>query len=267
MKYGLVIAAAAALFCGSANAETQAAERGRKLVDDMIAGLGGDKFLNMQDRIEEGRVYSFYRERLTGLSVAKIYTRYLPAPPKEGDVAQAERHEYGKDIDYLNLFMPDKAYQVTYRGAKPLADERWERYVDSTRKNIFYILRQRLKEPGLIFEHRGSQVWQNTPVEVMDITDADNNVITLYVNAHTKLPLRQHYVRRDPKTKERDEYTSIFAKYRDAGEGVQWPFNMLTERNGEKVFEIFSESVKINQSLPDSLFALSPGTKILPADK
>ena len=76
----------AALFalCASLalGAETKQ-ERGKRVIDEAVAALGGDKFLTMVDRVESGRAYSFYRDRLTGLSVAKIYTRYLEKPVGE----------------------------------------------------------------------------------------------------------------------------------------------------------------------------------------
>ena len=50
-------------------------ERGKKIVDAAIAALGGEKFLAMRDRVESGRVYSFYRSELRALSRATIYTR------------------------------------------------------------------------------------------------------------------------------------------------------------------------------------------------
>ena len=61
-------------------------DRGKRVVNDALAALGGDRFLAMQDRVESGRAYSFYREELSGLSIAKIYTRYLtrPEPPVPG---------------------------------------------------------------------------------------------------------------------------------------------------------------------------------------
>jgi hypothetical protein len=119
----------------------------------------------------------------------------------------------------------------------------------------------------MIFESQGSMVWENTPVEIVDIIDADNHVVTVYFQQSTKLPLRQYSVRRDPKTKEKTEDVSLFSKFRDVGGGVQWPFNIMAERNGEKVFEIFSESVAINQGLSDNLFTLSTNDKILPPEK
>jgi len=245
-----------------AHAETNAA-RGKRIVDAAVEALGGGKFLQMEDRIEDGRAYSFYRERLTGLAKAKIYTRYLNAAGKDL-ITQRERQTFGKDEDYAILFLEDKAYEVTFRGARPLPDERWNRYVLSTRHNVLYLLRNRLKEPGMIFESRGSDVWQNTPVEIVDITDADNNVITVYFHASTKLPLRETWFSRDPQTKEKNDYSSIFSKYRDVGDGVMWPFNIVSYRNGDKVFELFSDSVTVNKGLTDEMFTISGKTKILP---
>ncbi len=64
-----------------AAAETPTAAKGKQVVADAIAALGGEKFLEMQDRVESGRAYSFYRDRLSGLSIAKIYTRYITVDP------------------------------------------------------------------------------------------------------------------------------------------------------------------------------------------
>ena len=54
-----------------------------------------------------------------------------------------------------------------------------------------------------------------------------------------------------------------YTKFRDVGGGVMWPFTIQRERNGEKIFEIFSESVSINQGLTDNLFTLPSGMKVL----
>jgi hypothetical protein len=265
MKMSLMLVCASVLSVAGWSAESKQ-ERGKRVVDEAVAALGGEKFLDMKDRVESGRAYSFYRDRLTGLSVAKIYTRYLDTPAANG-IAARERNSFGKDEDYYILFVDKGGYIVTFRGARPLPTDRYNRWVESTRRNVFYILKNRLKEPGLIIESQGATVWQNTPVEVVNITDADNHVVTVYFQQSTKLPIRQVSVRRDPITKERIEDVSMFTKFRDVGGGVQWPFNILSERNGEKVFEIFSESVSVNEGLSDDLFTLSTNTKVLPPEK
>jgi len=231
--------------------------KGRKVVDDAIAALGGQKFLSMQDRIEKGRAYSFFHDELSGLSVAKIYTRYITVPPERTgiDLGVQERQAFGKNEDYFVLFRQEGAWEVTFRGAKDLEKDRIQRYRDTTLNNLFYILRQRLHEPGLIFESRGSDVVQNQPVDVVDITYSQNRVVRVFFHQTTKLPVQQSWVWRDPETKEREEEVTRFSRYREVS-GIQWPHQMHRERNGEKTYEIFSESVTVNQGLADNLFAI-----------
>lgn len=262
-----------ALFCcaslGAQSVDQQ--QRGRQLVYQALEALGGERFLNVKDRVESGRAYSFYREQLTGLAQARIYTRYLTAP--EGaqtarQVYQRERQSFGKNEDYAVLFQEDgSAYQLTWRGARPLRKEQIDRYIQTTLHNFFYILRQRLKEPGLNFEHKGSDLLDFRPVEIVEITDAEGRAVTVYFDRSSSLPLRQVFYRRDEESRRRIEEITVYGKYRDVGGGVQWPYSILRQRDGEKIFEIFSESVQINQNLDDSLFTLPAKMKILPPAK
>jgi hypothetical protein len=242
--------------------------RGKQIVEEGLRALGGEQFQAVRDRVEIGRVYSFYREQLRGLSRAVIYTRYItpPDPPEPGKLYVRERQSFGKpkEEDYAILFGEDKGWQITFRGARPIPEETLGRYRETTRKSILYILRQRLKEPGLLIESQGTNVFDNQPVQVVDITDSANEVVTVYFHFSTKLPVRQIFYRRDPKTRQRFEEVTTFSKYRDVGGGVQWPLTIQRERDGEKIFEIFSETVTINQDLDESYFTLPVDMKVLP---
>jgi hypothetical protein len=264
----IVLALAACCAVRLAPAET-AQERGKRVVYEALAALGGDAFLKMEDRVESGRAYSFYRGELAGLSIAKIYTRYLtpPAVPEKGKVYLREREAFGRDeADYV-LFTEEGAWEATFRGAQPLADQRVANFRDSTRRNIFYILHNRLKEPGLSFYSQGTDRWENRPVEVVEITGADDVMVTVYFDAFTKLPVRQTFRRRNPEFKDFDTETSLFAKYRDVGGGVKWPYDIRRDRNGEKIFEMYSDSVEINRNLTDDRFTLPAKIKMLPKAK
>jgi hypothetical protein len=252
----------ALLICASAHGQSRQ-ERGKKLIDEVVAALGGDRFLGMKDRVESGRAYSFFREELSGLSLATVYTRYLenPAP---GTVGLVERQSFGKEErSGAALFLPDKGYEITFRGARPYPEERFERWRDSTLLNILYILRMRLEEPGLLFDAVGQDILDNLPVEIVDVTDSENRTVRVWIDQRTKLPVRQVYYRRDPKTRQRFEEVTIFSKYRDVGQGVQWPFNLQRLRDGQQTFQMYADTVQINQSLRDDLFTLSPDTKVL----
>ena len=181
---------------------------------------------------------------------------------RESTWAIQEREAFGKKEDYYVLFRQEGAWEVTFRGPKELEKDRVQRYHDTTLNDVLYILRERLHEPGIIFESRGSDVVENQPVNVVDITDSQNRVVRVYFHQTTKLPVQQSWVWRDPETKEREEEVTRFSRYR-VTDGIQWPQQIHRERNGEKIYDIFSESVTVNQDLTDDLFAM-PGPDTRP---
>jgi hypothetical protein len=255
----------AVAFCLLPAAAQSSQQRARAIVGQALEALGGARYLAMADRVEQGRAYAFSREQLSGLSRATLYTRYLtrPDPPRVAFVGVRERQAFGKDEDVYTLYNETGAWEITFRGAKPLGDEFYERFRETTLHNVLYILRLRLEEPGMNFELRGPTIFENQPMDVVEIADADNRIVSVYFHQSSHLPVRQSWERRDPKTKQRFEEVTVFSKFRDAGGGAQWPFVIRRERNGEKIFEMFADSVRVNAGLTDELFTLSGDTKLL----
>ncbi|HEX5226383.1 MAG TPA: hypothetical protein VFW44_01680 [Bryobacteraceae bacterium] len=247
----------------AAGAETPE-QRGKRVIDECLQALGGENFTHMQNRVEFGRAYSFYRESISGLSIATIYTRYDSGVTDTAhNLAQHERDNFGKKQDYGTLFTDKEAWDITFRGARPLPADRFARYKDTTLHDIFYILRVRLHEPGWIFESKGADVMENRPVEIVELTDADNVTTTVYFDQTNKVPIKQVFYRRDGVTKDRNEEVTTFTKYQSVG-GVEWPLAIERDRNGEKVYEIFSNSVQINDAKVSSdLFELPSSIKLL----
>ena len=237
------------------------ANKGRQVVDQAVAALGGDRFLHMQSRIASGRIYAFFRDQLSGLDVAKLYIEYLSDIPPNG-VHIRERELLGKKQDYSYLFLPDQAFDITFRGARPVPDEDWQRYVRTTENDILYILRFRLNEPGMQFDYIGSDVNVSRHVEIVDITDAKDQTVRVYFDHNTLFPVRQSFSWFDETMKVHNDEVTEFDKYRDAG-GVMWPFAIERERNGYKVYQMFADQVQVNQALPPKIFDLPPGARIL----
>ena len=232
---------------------------------DALATLGGDRFRAIQDRTETGNAYTFYNSQISGSTRGRFLTRYLirPEPPPVAFFGVREKQILGKDDSYYYLFTENGAWEVTYRGAKPVEADTLIRYRESTLHNVLYILRMRLGEPGLVMESKGKDILDNQPVENVDIVDSDNRQTSVSFHMSTKLPVRQTWVRRDPNTRQRFEEVTLFNKFRDVGDGVQWPFQIRRERNGEKIFEMFAESITINQGLTDESFTLPASVKVL----
>lgn len=236
--------------------------KGKDIIDQAIAALGGDRFLDMRYRVASGRVFSFFRDQLSGYDLAKIYTEYLPQPPAKG-LAIREREVLGKKQDYSYLFLPDQGWDITYRGARPIDDERWDRYARSTENDVLYILKVRSKESGMQFDYVGSDVYLSTHVEIVDITDAQDRTVRAYFDHDTKLPIRQTFSWLDPQTKYRNDEMADYGKYRDIGGGIMWPFTIERQRNGYKTYQLFANTVEAGEPGPANIFELPAGAKVL----
>lgn len=244
--------------------QTTKAKKARQVVDQAVEALGGERFLNMRDRVEHGRSYAFYNEKLSGLSRANFYIRYLTAPDPldAGFFGLRERRTFGKKEDVFIVYNEDGGYEGTYRGVKPLPEETVTQYKESLYHNVLYLLRVRLKERGLEFDYDGADIHENQPCDVVTITDSLNRGTTIWFHQSTHLPLKQRWEHRDPRTRDRIEEITIFDKYRDVGGGVMWPYVTRRERNGNRNYEMYCDEVQINQNFGDELFTLPAGVKM-----
>lgn len=237
-------------------------KKGREVANQVIAALGGDKFLHMQNRVSSGRIYGFFHDQLSGLDLAQIYVEYLDSAPK-GGIAIRERELLGKKRDYSYLFLPTEGWDVTFRGARPVPDEDWERYIRTNRNDILYMLRYRLNEPGMQIEYVGTDMYISRHVEILELTDSTNLTVRVYLDHNTMLPIHQTFSWFDDKMKMHNDEATDFDKYRDAGGGVMWPYSIERSRNGYKVYQQFAEQVQVDQKLPPNIFELPPGAKRL----
>lgn len=258
----LAAAAVSSVAVRPIQAQSYSDARAKQVISDAVAALGGEKFLEMKDRVQVGRAYSFYQDELSGLSVARISTRYLTVDPKNSgyELGIRERQAFGKKEDTAVVLREDGGANINWRLAKPIPADEFERYRESTLLNILYILRQRMQEPGLTFESAGSEVVDRLPCEAIDVIDSKNRKVRVYFHQVTKLPMKQVFSRLDTKTKERDEEVTRFDRYR-TNDGIQWPQQVTRERNGYKIFQIFAESVSFNQDLTDDLFSVTTLTR------
>jgi hypothetical protein len=239
----------------------QSDDKGKQVVLDAITALGGSRFSSLQNCVESGVAYSFYRAQVTGRDIATIYTEYLDKLPAKG-LAVQEREAFGKKQDYSVLLLPDQGFEITFRGARPLADDRWKRYVATTSLNIFYLLRERFNSPKMSYDFVRSDVVSNTQVNIIDVADPEDQTTRVYFDYNTKLPIRQERSEWDPIGQQRIMEVTDYSKYREV-DGIEWPYVTHRERNGEVIFEIFGTRVEMNAKLPPKTFELPPGAQIL----
>ena len=100
----------------SAPAATPEAQKGRLMLERMIAALGGQAYLNFGSRSEQGRVYSFYHDRPSGLGVE--FWSLWQYPDKL-------RTEVGKKRDVAYVFNGNQGYEITFREPPRSAKKNW----------------------------------------------------------------------------------------------------------------------------------------------
>ena len=250
------------LLTPSLPAQTSSANKGKEVIEQAVAALGGERFLNMRYRVASGRIYSFFHDELNGLDLATIYTEYLETKPGNG-LAVRERELLGKKQDYSYLYLPDQGWDVTYRGARPIADDTWERYARTTENDILYLLRTRYHESGLEFDYVGSQVYVSTHVEIIDVTDAKNQTIRVSFDHNTHLPVHETFEWFDSQTNQKQDQVTDYSKYRDIGGGIMWPFSIERQKNGYKIYQLFANKVTAGGPVPPNTFELPSTARVL----
>ena len=241
------------LFAVPAPAQTRDPERGGKVLEQAIQALGGKAYLNVRDRRAEGHAFQFSsREELSGMARIVSYEKY---PDKF-------RQEVGKNKEVVYVLNGEHGWEGTFRGVQELPPEEVERIRLGRELSVDHLLRFRFKkEEGLEIAHIGTDLVDGRTVDLVEVVDAQNRVVTIAFDQSSHLPLRREWERRNPKTNEREQNVEILSKYlRAKGQGaVLEPHYINRERNGIKVFESFLTEITVNPRLSDSLFERPSG--------
>lgn len=222
-------------------------QKARALIDQMIATLGGQNYLNVKDSHIEGRTGRFYHGTSEGGSV---YQRFWQWPDKE-------RIEYTKARDIISLFLGENAYETTFRGTQALdqqKDQDLHRYMLRRHYALEIVLRQWLNEPGTALFYEGPSLTENHSVERVSIITSKGEAVTLLIDSSTHLPVKKTFIIRDPQTRDRDEIDEVYDNWKMI-DGINTPYNTLVTYNGDLYRQYYFNSVTYNTHLADSLFA------------
>lgn len=262
-RHWLALTAAAA--AGPLRAETRQ-EKGRRLMDEALAAMGGTKFQAIHNLTRIGRAYAFYRSQVRGLARMTVYETYEPEWSADADpkwLPVSRREIYSEKGDYYGLYLNGEGWEITFQGARPYPKDRIERYRAQVRWDVLNLLRYRLDEEGMYYYFKGVEIVDNVPTDAVDIADLSGDAVTVFVRQSDHLPVAQERTWRDPKTRYPSEERGVLGRFKQM-DGVMLPWIERRERNGEKVFEMFTAEAEINGDLKPGLFQLGPDTPRLP---
>ncbi len=213
-------------------------------LEQMVAALGGESYLTLQNVEQTGRTYGFYHGEPSGTGA--LFWRFWQWPDKE-------RTELTKQRDWVILFLGDQGFESTFKGTSTVENELLQDYLRRRNHSLPWVLRRSLKQPGVALLYEGSGVAERKQGDKVSIIDAQNDTVTIIIDSNTHLPLRVSFVWRDPKSRDRIEEAEGYDNYRSI-QGIMTPFSVTRYRNGEFINQRFITETKYNQSLPDSLF-------------
>jgi hypothetical protein len=221
-------------------------QKARAVLDKMIATMGGQNYLTVQDSYSEGRYGRFHNDVQVG---GAVYFRYWQWPDKD-------RWELTKERDIVQLYVGDTAYEVTYRGAHemdPKKDDGVRLALLRRHYSLENILRTWLSAPGTLLIDEGSTLAENRMAEKITIITADNDSVSILVNSDTHLPAAKVYTIRDPQSRERDTEIEVYDNWRMV-QGINTPYSTALKHNGDIVRQQFLSAITYNNHPPENTF-------------
>jgi hypothetical protein len=227
----------------AADSQDTNAQKARELIDQSIRALGGQAYLNVKDIKQEGRTYSFSHGEANSLGI--LFWRFWKWPDKD-------RIELTKQRDVIYIVNGDQGYETTFRGTRPDEAKNVTESVRQRDYSLDHILRLWFSEPGIALFYEGQTVADNRQAEKVTMMNGKNQAVSLYLDQQTHLPIKKTFSWRDT-DRYRNEESEIYGDYHLV-QGINTPFQVIREHNGEMIRQRFLTSVAYNTGIADSLF-------------
>ncbi len=233
-------------------------ELGKKLLDEMVEALGGEAWFNRKDLQVSGRTAAFYRGAPNGTVIEYTGWRRFP----DANQAGAERIGFlsdksmilpGKKIDVVQVWTDGNGYEVTFKGRTTLPKDQVADYYRRQDHSIESVVQQWIKAPGVMVLAEGSTMVERRMADKVTVLSANNDAVTIELDATTHLPLRRTFKWRNEKFGDFDEEAETYADYHTV-QGLPTAYNITRYRNGDMLNQRFLTKVIYDQGLSPDLF-------------
>src|ERR1700733_7195785 len=220
------------------------AHKAKAVIDQGIQALGGQTFLTLRDREQQGRGYSFHHGRPNGGGA--IFWSFTQFPDKE-------RVELTKERDVAELYVGNKAWEITYKGPHPIEQKDLDDYLRQRRFSLDTVLRTWVNDPSVVLLFEGFAIAAQHPSTQVTLINSKDESVTLYFDNDTHLPVKKSFSWRDPVDRQKNIEDEVYENYRQVS-GVMAPYNLTRYFNGDMTNQRFLNSVTINQRLDEAMF-------------
>jgi hypothetical protein len=245
-------------------APDESTARAKRIVGQVIQAMGGQAYLNMNERECDGRrALIGHNGQLSGYIGLKDAWQY-PDKDRIDYIAHSRNTLLGfiigvQDLDIthggtvITLFSGDQGWIMEKGGVSELPAASIGEFLAATKQNIDNILRVRARQEGTQFRWGGLGTVDLRPADWVEITDTDGQMVRVAVDRSTHLPLRSVIVTQDEELGQSREDVGIYTNYQMKG-GVQIPMQVTRERDGRRILQVFYDDCRPNPPLAQDYF-------------
>ncbi len=219
-------------------------QKARAALAAMVQAMGGDKWLMLKDESFDGRTSGFFQGKPTG--GISDYFDYRRFPDQE-------RIELGKKRDVVEFFLGTAGWEVTYRGKRPLPQDQVDDFLRRRDHSVETAVRVWLKDPKTIVIFDRQSLVERHLADEVTLISAENDSITIEMDAQTHLPLRRKFKWRDPLYKDLNEEAEEYDDYHMV-DGIATAFTLTRLHNGDMTNQRYLYRAAYNSNLPDNMF-------------
>ena len=227
----------------------QNSEKAKSIIEEGIKALGGQAWLTLRDVEQQGRSYGFHHGTPSGSG--GLFWRFTEYPDKD-------RIEFTKERDVAQVFVGDKGYEITYKGAHAVEQKDLDDYLRRRKFSLERILRSWVNDPTVVLLFEGNAIAAQHPALQVTLVNTQNESVTLYFDTDSHLPIKKSFEWRDPVDKQKNLEEEVYENYRQVS-GIMAPYNVTRFFNGDMSNQRFLNSVSINQGLDPTMFDPNSG--------
>jgi hypothetical protein len=225
----------------SPNANSQTA---RAKLEAMVAALGGQRWLSLQNSYTEGRVSGFYHGKPTG-AIQNFYEWRTPSGQ--------ERVEFSKKHDDIEIFTGNYCWEATYRGKRALPKDICEDFHRRRDHSVDAAVRVWMNDPKTMLIDDGQSLSERHLTDQVTLINAENDSITIQMDAQTHLPRSLTFTYRDPEFQDKDTDREEYDNYHIV-DGFPAPYSVTRFKNGDIVSQRYLFRAAYNVQLPPDTF-------------
>jgi hypothetical protein len=233
-------------------------QRGRALIDQMIAALGGEAWLHRTSMSAEGRTATFFQGRPNpGVDYANEYRRFpasgQPEALRQNFLGDRGMIMPGKVTGVVHIWRDGQGYEITYKGKTELPKEQVASHYRNAAHSIEEIVHSWINAPGVMILAEGSGMVERRIADKVTVLTAQNDAVTLELDATTHLPLRRTYQWRNPQFNDFDEEVETFDDYHTI-QGLPTALTLTLYHNDDMTSQRYLTNVVYNAPLSPDLF-------------